>query len=276
MSEGTAEQECGIPKGKEALLNWITKKANKHQSYKYYSKTAHVKSVLDKGQVVLSDGSDWNDLKDRERFTDTSEGYKRFGLCLSYSRSENVAMWMLYAKEGAMINYPKSTIQEILNAKRILIGPKEKIKEYESSFRELKEHFEISILDVVYFGDSTVKPGNAYYVRRSDTMDKDYSKEIVDSLTYQKKELPWSYENECRIVVSVENEAVKEDDNVVIIQLSETEKNILKNRVVSAPDAKDTEFPKGKLAGKIEWDLCQKCVFKEKSENSVSSHSKTA
>ena len=53
-------------------------------------------------RYTISNGANWNDVNDRTLM----EANNAYGLCLSCSTRENIAMWMLYGanhgKEGAM------------------------------------------------------------------------------------------------------------------------------------------------------------------------------
>lgn len=253
-----------VPIKRRELLAWLTDKGKKHDCYKYYSKTEYIQAILDDHRVILSDGRNWNDVKDRKRFMDTSDGYKKFGLCLSFSRSENVAMWMLYARSGCMINYPNSVVEEIWNAKSVAIG-----KFQNNTFvatRNLKpDDFQITVTDVIYYGESDSEKD--YYVRRSSDVNRSYKRQIVDKLTYQKKEMPWMYENECRIVLSVKENLLSEEEQFAAISFSEKEAAKLKGRVFRSPNSGDSGgkmFQPGELAGKIEWDVCSGCELRQR------------
>ncbi len=54
---------------------------------------------------TFSDGSNWNDNDDYFRMKKESVDDLLLARCFTFSKSENVAMWMLYArKENDLIN----------------------------------------------------------------------------------------------------------------------------------------------------------------------------
>lgn len=73
---------------KDELIQYLSEKANNHLYFKFYSKRERIETILKDHTIYLSDGSNWNDTIDRENFNDNPKEYKRFGLCLSFSKSE--------------------------------------------------------------------------------------------------------------------------------------------------------------------------------------------
>ena len=105
MPAATTEKEKMVHQTTTScLITYLSHKAASHNYYKYYAPKHYIDTILREEAVFLSDGENWNDVCDRERLNNDNR-YKRFALCLSYSRSENVAMWMLYAgNDGCMID----------------------------------------------------------------------------------------------------------------------------------------------------------------------------
>lgn len=215
----------------------------------------------------MSDGSNWNDAVDKENFNPNDSDLKRFGLCLSYSKSENVAMWMLYSgNDGVMIDYTKKIIKNILEAKYIELGHFEDGKFIMDRKLEKKE-FDVKICDILYYGET--KNGNKktqLYVKRSDEINDEFDESLVEELTYSKKTLPWSYENECRIIVTIKKELIPGSSNNVKISFSESSIKELKERIYESPNSRKKNYLPSALRNKMQWDLCKNCDKKKELE----------
>ena len=209
------------------------KEAVHHKYYKYYAPKHYIDTILREEAVFLSDGENWNDVRDKERLNDDNR-YKRFALCLSYSRSENVAMWMLYAgNDGCMIDYPQKVITAILNSDCVYAGAfSRETGTFETQLSIGLDGFQIDAYDVVYFAEAKKEPNTFYYVKRSDESSSEFRRDIIEKLSYQKKTLPWSYENECRIVVSVNKQKYKEIAQIHSLKIT-MPKGIQKERGIS-------------------------------------------
>jgi hypothetical protein len=137
----------------EEFLPYLQEKASNHHSYKMYNQIDVVNSTIDNKALYLSTGNDWNDVVDRNNFNNDKLTMLNFGRCFSYSTTESVAMWMLYGgmkHKGAMIDFDKSSISEILrNTKQIRVGFFEN-EEFHSLKELTKQEFEIELIDVVY------------------------------------------------------------------------------------------------------------------------------
>ena len=120
--------------------------------FKHYDSEDHIAYILSTNTIYSSNGINWNDLVDRANFNPIESLKIRFAFCLSFSKSENVAMWMLYGKnDGCMIDFNKEVIKDI------------------------------SIMDIVYYGEPKNRDSNTYYVKRSDEVVQNYSSSIVDA-----------------------------------------------------------------------------------------------
>ena len=118
-------------KNQENLYKYVTDKALQHRNFKHYvSDIKRINNIVKEGALFLSDGTNWNDIDDRNAFCNTpstninEKNYRMYGLCLSFSSSENVAMWMLYGgmhKKGAMIDITPSSINQLINGQQIQI-----------------------------------------------------------------------------------------------------------------------------------------------------------
>lgn len=242
------------------LKKYLNEKALSHRNFKVYHNSYVTDSILTNKFLLLKDGTDWNDSWDSKNFN-SSKTKKHFGMCFSFSRSENVAMWMLYGgmkKKGTMINFSQSDIKSVLNVEKIEFGNFSNGR-FTNIVTLNKSDFRIDIYDIIYFGESNDKA--KYYVKRSSEIVKEFSKEIIDKLSYLKKTMPWSYENEARLIVTVNKMSVPNDVNACIIGLSDAFVDGIKGKIYHSPNYQGaTIYNKSKLNGEINWDLCQKCT----------------
>ena len=247
---------------KRDLISYLSQKAENHKNYKHYTKAYKIETILNNNTIYLSNGSNWNDLIDKKNFNSDESETINFGICLSFSKSESIAMWMLYSgNEGCMIDYDTKTIRAILDAKFVEMG-----NFVDGTFIPLKRFnrdlFDISIFDIVYydFEKDRKKIGDVVYVKRSDETNKEFPKTKLDELTFNKKTLPWSYENECRLVVSIKKEVLGNDTgDTVAISFSEKLVEGLKKRTYDSPNSKANKYQESNLKNKINWDLCYGC-----------------
>lgn len=252
------------------LMAFLETKARNHNHFKYYSKKEYIESILDNNAVYLSDGSRWNDRFDRDRFNMSESPVRKFGLCFSFMKSENVASWMLYGgrgKEGAMIDFSRKSIGTLLSCTTIDVGHFDSGKFIVEQVLTLPQ-FSIRIVDVLYYA---LQDNGKYTVKRSDEVVKDLNASIASHMvkTYGAvvKSFPWNYECECRLIVEIDKKAVGGIDlNGKMIRLSFggfEVKNELKDRVYQAPNCTGTigRFKKSNLSGEIDWDLCEGCAY---------------
>lgn len=254
-------KELGEISTTEEMISYLSQKALTHHYYRHYSSFQKISTIYETKKIYLSDGKNWNDLIDQKNFTNTNNSYKRFAVCLSFSKSENIAMWMLYSQNnGAMVEFNRSTIKNILNIDNIELGFF--CGNVFNIVQDLSRNdFRIEITDIIYFSDeiesSDKKKTGTVYVKRSDDVCRELKKHIIDNISYQKKTLPWAYENECRIVVSISNKLIKDNRiDTVAISLG----NNSKLSFFDSPNSKNKRFENhSKLYGLINWDLCSEC-----------------
>lgn len=242
------------------LENYLKTKAHNHNQFKYYAERYKIKGILTNHCVYLSDGSNWNDTNDKLTFQNCRKGYTNYALCLSYSLSESVAMWMLYSKnDGAMIDYNKDVIKDIINSEEIELGYFE--DDIFISVQKLKkEQFTIELCDMIYYGVNP-KDNKTYYVKRSGESSYKCLKNTVDNLTCIRKKLPWSYENECRLIVYITSSNIKDKKRSSIVRIKFSEKHLvnLRKRTYDSPNRVQKEFEDSKLKSEINWNLCSGC-----------------
>ena len=252
---------------KDELVAYLSAKAKKHKNYKHYTKLYKIETILNNNTIYLSNGNNWNDIIDKNNFNSDTNDVVNFGVCLSYSKSENIAMWMLYSgNDGYMIDYDSKTIKDILNTDTIEIG--NFIDGVFVANKKFKSGlFDISIFDIVYYDSSNYHDGMTenVYVKRSNEINKEFPKEKLDNLTFQKKTLPWSYENECRIVVSIKKALLQNViGDTVAIPFSNKHIDELKKRIYASPNSRENNYKESCLKNKINWDLCYGCKERNK------------
>ena len=159
----------GMIKDSNSLQQYLEERAKKHRNLKYYSDKERIEHICTENRITLSDGEYWNDLIDKNHFQDDCF-YHHFGICFSFSVSENVAMWMLYADpDGCMIDFDQTFIDEMVSYHfSIEIGYYEgKSFVREQTFDRFSNGIKMRFMDIVYYAEST-KDTNCYYVKRSD------------------------------------------------------------------------------------------------------------
>ncbi len=245
----------------EKLENYLSKKGKNHNNYKCYGEMERIIQIRDDKSMYLVTGSRWNDKTDKENFNNTNYEYVNFGKCFSFSRDENVALWMLYGgmkKEGGMIDFTKKGMNSILAIPSVEIGYFNnnnfvKINEI------AKDKFDIFITDVIYYSENS----KYYYVKRGDESFKILRKSILDTHKIIKKVYPWNYENECRLVVSINKKYICEQCECVKINLKNIDLGKSLERIYKSPNycsnKKYENVMDSKLATTLNWDLCYKC-----------------
>lgn len=244
-----------------SLLSYLKERGRNHNHFKYYGTYDTISKIVDKRHLLLSRGLNWNDTDDRRRFQTSLPGYVRFGTCLSFSVSENVAMWMLYGgtqRDGAMIDLRRADITAMMGLQEFELGhmgPTGFVREATFS-----EGCSLYPIDVLYVGEND--DGATFAVRRSD-----------ESLRAQKvspafdgvltKSYPWLYENEVRLVLDVPAGSVKDSMTHAWIPLGRSSEGLLQ-RAYLAPNSTraDDSYQRSRLQGRIDWDICRGCEFR--------------
>lgn len=243
----------------EELVEYLSQKALNHVCYKFYSNREKIHNIISTHSVYLSRGQNWNDVIDKENFNPKDSEHINFGLCLSFSKSENVAMWMLYSgNEGCMVDYTKEVILDILNTTQVSFGNFVN-GSFVSKLVLERADFQIRVIDMLYYGESKNK--GKYYVKRSDEVNDDFDSTLIDNVTFCKKTTPWSYENECRLIVSVKRDLIKDAEITdAAIAFSKEYRAELLKRLYDSPNAINPAFNESRMRGKINWKLYRDCV----------------
>ncbi len=244
------------------LEAYLISKADNHNCYKTYSTVNRVQSWLDENYIYLDDGSGWNDVNDRNLFNSYRGNIKQFGRCFSFSKSESVAMWMLYGglqKKGAMLEFSQKAMRELVNnTKQVVLG--NWINHRFIPVVTLTEgQFRLFLKDILYIGD---RDSRGVYIKRSDEAVKDAPPTVIDQLERCTKHSAWSYENECRLILSVDkgllaNYPPASSAQVSLMDLAEKQKYLT---TYCAPNFEGTKpYLPSRISGIIDWNLCKEC-----------------
>lgn len=265
----------------DELQVYLKEKAINHNNYKHYvTNIDRIYNIYHEGALFLTDGSNWNDPEDKKAFLDSNSRSmsKKYGLCLSFSKSESVAMWMLYGgtqKKGAMIDINPKSIKQLLdtsNRPHVELGNFK--KGHWNTVIELNENeYEVELSDILYY-DTNKNANNEhmlkYDIKRSnERCSCDYN--VIDNAPFlQKKVWAWNYENECRLMVKVDTKRISPltNSNISAARVEfpnkESFREDVRERILLAPNfderniVEDGFIPK-KSTLKIDWDLCKNC-----------------
>ena len=240
----------GNNKQVEEFVKQLKERGDKHISYKYYSTKERIIGNLDSRSIYLSSGSNWNDVIDSGTFQSNADGIKRYGLCFSYGRSENVAMWIIYSKaeskNGMMMSLPNKLINEIINrVNKVELG------EFVSGIfinRKVVKLKALYLVDMYYTSralsdenkDAKYTLGDKHY---------DLDETVFQATKQYSKAFPWKYENECRLVAEVDKKSCGRN-NILRIELTDEEiEKIYSSCLVDGPANEYTEYKESKLQG---------------------------
>ncbi len=74
------------------------------------------------------------------------------------------------------------------------------MKKHSKYYNLKRENFDIKLVDILY----TRKETDGYYIKRSTEVGRTIDDKLMHSLSKECiKDIAWSYENECRLVVSI-------------------------------------------------------------------------
>lgn len=243
-------------KNENELLHYLKESALKHTYYKIYSKYDRIENILNTHAVYLSKGEKWNDIEDKKALNNDKYEQTNFAICFSCRHSEDVAMWMLYSgkSDGCMVDFRKDVIKSLLSSDKIVLG-QFCGKKFKGLTELTKNQFDIYLSDIVYY-----KKDKNYNLKHSnDKLNSNF--ESLDFLKYFKKKRPWIYENECRLVVTVDKSIIPEGTSTVKIEFDKGLVNKDKIVTFKSPTAKNTNinYSNSKLENDIDWDLCYDC-----------------
>lgn len=253
------------------LDRYLSAKAQNHTYYKTYTTADRVRSWMDSDCFYLDDGSRWNDIHDRETFNSQQSSVKRFGRCFSFSRSESVAMWMLYGgmkKKGTMLEFTKSAMKDLIKNTSFVELGNWVDGVFIKAMTLQQGQFDLTLKDILY---ADHHDSNATYIRRSTESYKDASPAVVKQLQHCVKSVAWSYENECRLILTVSKNLLPEVQAVtsVRVPLAGLLKDTDRVRIYCSPNFKgEKPYRTSKISDEVDWDLCYGCKGPSESDTS--------
>ena len=246
----------------EALRNGLRENALRHRNYNMYTAMDRAMCLILTGNLYISNGQTWNDKLDRE----IMQKHAAFGICMSCSTIESMAMWMLYSgdkgKNGALVRFSPSIINEIVESLTVELGGFDGCGKFIQNPLVLSrkdKHFDIYMTDVIY---TDIQKENPAMLLASLGEDHEYMDwRLLEEAGVFHKHYAWSYEKECRLIVElspeIQTKAAEKGFNTIRITLSEASRRALKERVVRSPVyAGKTDFGKvSTLNGNVDWKL---------------------
>lgn len=259
MSNKELQSVCNSLK---ELEDYLEQKALHHNCYKTYIYQERYESLRKQEAIFLSNGRNWNDIDDAMRLNGQKSKKLNFAICFSFSKSESVAMWMLYGgmnNTGVMIDFTRRQIQQLIDLEQISLGYWQ-----EGNYVEIKKlyhgEFDLCLTDVLYYSDPLE------VIKRSDARCEMSDERIINGLSWRCKAYPWNYENECRLVISIDRNRVQDARiDTVKLNIDDMLINLEKmGRVYQAPNNTTSRFQSSKLKGRINWNLCGRTCKKRK------------
>lgn len=249
-------------KGYEDVLAVLADRGRKHNEYRHYATRSRIADILRGRALYLNDGSSWNDRFDRERFNPSFMGTKRFGACFSATSVESIAMWMLYGGvdgNGAMINFDRKTLLEAMGRDKYECGRFNDEGEFECLMTLPAEKLHIELVDVLYFED---KPDGSVSIGRPSRKEKSQTlkREAFNGIGQIAKHQSWSYENEVRLVATIDKLDLRGHASRVTCVKLPICVDAIEDRVFDSPVSDGRGgYLDSELCGTVDWDLCSSC-----------------
>lgn len=267
----------------EQLKKYLRAKAMNHKSYKQYMTEDKAQNCIKDTAIFLTRGNNWNDQDDESR-VNGDKNKVRFVACFSYMTNENVAMWMLYGginNTGTMLNLDGCDFRKTINeTKKLQIGKFGAIG-FQAERTIDENEYTCDLTDILYVAHNENK---ADTIKRSDErfpLEDDLKNNTFDcrtfhldnqQFTYNQKAYGWNYENECRLVITVEltdeNRNFYSDKDLAIKLpiVFKDEKSTIHDYIVLAPNyvgnLQNQGYKTSDING-LSWDLCKNCKVKK-------------
>lgn len=248
------------------VLAFLADKGGAHREYKHYATRKRIASILEGGALYLTDGSRWNDRYDREHFNPSFMSTKRFGACFSVSSAENVAMWMLYGGidgNGAMINFDRRTLQKAMERESYECGCFGADGEFQCLEELPASKLQLQLVDVLYFqnnADGRTTIGRSSLEGGRCVLDS----QAFNGISQTAKHQSWSYENEVRLVGTVDkiDLMMGKASRISCIKIPvDFDDDFIADRVFDSPVSDgDGSYRDSELYGTVDWNLCSGCV----------------
>ena len=242
----------------EDLVGYLKFKALSHNYYKRYTVYERLENWLEDSSLYLSDGNNWSDSDDKVRLNPHESEVKNFCACFTFSKSENVAMWMLYGgmqQDGVMIDFTPTEIIRLLSTEELSLGFWSEGR-FVTVQNVTRQDFVIELSDVLYCDhlndDSTT-------IKRSDARQEAIPRDNLTGLAWREKSYPWFFENECRLVVTIPKSLLTDDRiDTVRIKADKLYAQAIKNqRIYHSPNSERKQYFPSTLRNHMRWNLCE-------------------
>lgn len=248
-----------------SVCRYLSNKGSKHTHFRYYADIDRIKQILSGSAVYLTDGSHWNDRFDACNFNPHFSSFKRFGICMSYSASESIAMWMLYGGHsgaGAMIDFEKEILVSAMEAPCFEFGHFG-AGGFVSEKTLSRDEVQIELIDIAYFREGN-EENEGYALKLPFEKQAEVTGLILDNLGPFVKHESWSYEQEVRMVATVDKRLL--DNRASSYKCMRLPLGIPRDypnrRIYSSPVSDSALFCDSNLVGTVEWDLCNGCRYR--------------
>ncbi len=246
-----------MPKINANLSKLLRERGLRHNYYRRYQPRKFMEPMFDENCLYLTDGANWEDLVDKNNINMNVKNTKRYVCCFTYGNTENAALWLLNAnikkEDGLMIRLPKKIMKQIIEEAK---NSKVELGRFDKNNKFIKEKDKVKIEDAyitdLYYTTNRIESGiiiATYGENHITISEKEYEKTIQVSKAY-----PWKYENECRLIVEIENKGTKED--VLKLPLNNELVQFIKNNCIVADpvhDFKNKEYKESQLKGNIKF-----------------------
>jgi len=180
----------------------------------HYTKLSKVDDIINKNVLLLSDGSNWEDIVDSGYFNTPTSKYVKYGLCLSCSEDENVAMWKSYAKTGVVLEFTVDLLVTICNNSKVVFTD-DNGKEWEYTGSR-----SLYLLEVQY-GQETETSDHLYCKLNQKTkkLSLNMTEELRDVIRSFVKSKAWDFEKEWRLVLCISKYSLSKWENYKTVKL---------------------------------------------------------
>ena len=247
------------------ILKYLDSKGRRHRNLRHYAPRTRIASIINNKALYLTDGSCWNDKTDRERFNPHNSSVKRYGICLSATTNESIAMWMLYGGmdgNGSMINFNGRVFEAAASADKYDCGY---FSNGEFICTKIIEAADVvfNLIDVLY---SNAKDDHDNREKMTVVRVGENRKVQISERTFQwirpiTKHEAWSYESEVRFIAQVDKSILGEKcPEISAIRIPLTFDEDFSEKIFDSPvsDGKGV-YCASALRGTVDWDLCFGC-----------------
>ena len=209
-----------------SISDYLRSKAISHREFSYYTNLNFGKNdelTTELHGLFFSDGGTWEDEEDKLHIQQLANNKERkaFVRCLNFLKSEDVAMWKMYADVlGIRVKFPKSFFEKLFSGEKHsfivtlkttgLYNNKRINVDFSSKNIGNKEP-NVDFFDVLYINKNNEKnKEGTYYITRSGESIKDCTKEDLKNLQgIFKKNIKFKSETETRLLLYLTSDDIK-------------------------------------------------------------------